>query len=353
MPPVLKGVLSGLAVALPAVFHGALAESGKKPEPVTRQAWQEAVVSVTDLERSARFFIDIGSYEQKWRGSLDTAEIASWGLPDSASGEALLLGPEGQDSGLVRLVRFDNAGPREPMRPGSRAWDTGCYYSLMVRMKEMDAVYRDALAMGWWSETPITDLQFGTSSLKVIVLRGPDGLQVQAYERLSPPLPAAIPPFERITRPFNAMQMVRDRGAAYHFYTQVLGFATFHHGAPYTAPTPTHMPLGIPLNLTTDVPYLASIVYPVPGEFGRMETIEIDGLDGRDFAERCHAPNLGILAVRFPVGAADTARSVLAARDARELGEMTSYPLAPYGAVRAFRLPTPDGALIEFYSPDD
>ena len=57
--------------------------------------------------------------------------------------------------------------------------------------------------------------------------------------------------------------------------------------------------------------------------------------------------------VRFPVDATDTVRSVLVARDARDVGEITSYHLAPYGAVRAFRLPTPDGALIEFYSPDD
>lgn len=328
----------------------AWAESGR--EPVTRKPWQEAVVSVTDLDHSARFFREIGGYETRWQGALAPAEIAAWGLPDGASGEALLLGPAGQDSGLVRLVRFDNAGRREPTRPGSRAWDTGCYYSMMVRMKNMRSVYDDAIAMGWWSETPITDLQFGDSSLKVIVLRGPDGVQVQAYERLAPPLPEAIPPFERITRPFNMMQMVRDRDDAHAFYTEILGFATFYKGAPYTAETPTHMPLGIPVNLTTRIPYKAGIVYPVPGEFGRMETIEIDGLEGRDYADRCHAPNLGILAVRFEVEAVDVARSMLDRRGARAIGDTYRYALPPYGDVRGFRLATPDGALIEFYQSE-
>ena len=41
-------------------------------------------------------------------------------------------------------------------RPGSRAWDTGCYFSLMVRMKGMPSIYDDAIRLGWWTETPIT-----------------------------------------------------------------------------------------------------------------------------------------------------------------------------------------------------
>ena len=231
---------------------------------------------------------------------LDGNEIAAWGLPHGASGEALLIGPDDADSGLIRLIRFDGAGKRQPMRPGSRPWDTGCYFSLMVRMKDMQAIYDDAIALGWWTETPITDLEFGESKLKVVVFRGPDGVQVQGYERLSPPLPEGIGPFERMTRPFNIMQMVRNRDATYDFLTGVLGFSTFYRGEPYLAAEPEWMPLGIPRNLTTEIPYLAGIVYPVPGEFGRMEAIEIRGLEGRDWSKRCEAPNLGVLAVRFP-----------------------------------------------------
>lgn len=113
-------------------------------------------------------------------------------------------------------------------------------------------------------------MQFGESDLRVVVYRGPDGIQVQTYERLSPALPAAIPSFERMTAPFSIMQMVANRDVAYEFFTKVLGFDTFHNGKPYTPETPTPTPIGIPLNLTTSVPYLAGIVYPVAGEFGRM-----------------------------------------------------------------------------------
>jgi hypothetical protein len=85
-------------------------------EPVTTRVWQEAVVSVNDLDQSARFFLAIGGYEVRWRGQLRESELAVFDLSGSARGEAMLLGPAGSDSGLIRLVRFDNAGRREPMR---------------------------------------------------------------------------------------------------------------------------------------------------------------------------------------------------------------------------------------------
>ena len=235
------------------------------------------------------------------------------------------------------------------MRPGARPWDTGCYFSLMVRMKGMQSIYDDAIAMGWWTETPITYLEFGASKLNVMIFRGPDGVQVQGYERLEPPLPDTIPPFERLTRPFNMMQMVRDRDASYDFYTRVLGFDTFYKGKPYLAGEPEWMPLGIPRNLTTEIPYRAGIVYPVAGEFGRMETIEIMGLEGRDHADRCDAPNLGILAVRFPVNDAAAAQALVSGRGWPIVRGGQSFNLPPYGAVNAFTVATPDGALIQFY----
>lgn len=316
---------------------------------ITEQVWQEAIVSVTDLDRTAEFFKVIGGYEEKWRGSMHATELASWGVPESASAESVLLGPEGQDTGLLRLVRFDNAGTKQPMRPGSRAWDTGCYFSLVVHMKDMPSIYDDAIRMGWWTETPMAELAFGMSKFNVMIFRGPDGLQVQGYERLEALLPAEIPPFERMTRPFNIMQTVRSRDVAHEFFTQVLGFDTFYKGDPYVSEQPEYMPLGIPINLTTTVRYQAGIVFPRHGEFGRMEMIEIMDLDGRDYAERCNAPNLGILAVRFPVADTKDALYAIAERGGRIQLFASGVEIAPYGKLRMFTVKTPDGANVQFY----
>ena len=339
-------------VLLTAALVFSPAGAQEKVAPITDAVWREAVVSVHDLARSAAFFTEIGGYDIKWGGRLDSEAVAAWGLPETAGAEALLLGPAAAESGLVRLVRFDDAGRKAPVRPGARTWDTGCYFSLMVRMKDMQAIYDDAVRMGWWTETPITYLEFGDSKLNVVIYRGPDGLQVQGYERLSPPLPDAIPEFERMTAPFNVMQMVRDRDAAHAFFAEVLGFDTFYFGEPYFAPEPTPTPLGIPVNLTTSVAYRAGIVYPQPGEFGRMEMIEIMGLDGNDYADRCHAPNLGILSVRFPVADVAAAAETLQDRGWSSSGPST-FEMQPYGRVEMIDVRTPDGAIVQLFSSEE
>lgn len=327
-------------------------EENKKITSVTKRVWSEAVLSVTDLDRSARFFLEIAGYKERWRGEMDQGELASFGLPAEASAKVLLLGHGNHQAGMVRLVQFENAGRKEPMRPGAHSWDTGCFTSLMVRAKNLQKLYDDAIAMGWWSETPITDLEFGESRLKVVIFKGPDGVQVQSYERLAPPLPEEIGEFDSMTRPFNMMQMVDDRDTAYRFFTQVLGFDTWYHGKPYLAREPAHTPLGIPIGLTTTVPYRASMVYPKPGEFGRMEMIEIMGMEGRDHSDRCNAPNLGILAVRFPVNDIDSAVNLIEERQWPVAINRVKAKVAPYDSIEIFSVKTPDGALVSFFERD-
>jgi hypothetical protein len=147
------------------------------------------------------------------------------------------------------------------------------------------------------------------------------------------------------------MQMVVDRDVAYDFFTQVLGFDTFYKGKPYTAKTPTPTPIGIPLNLTTSVPYRAGIVYPVAGEFGRMEMIEVMGLDGFDYSDRCEAPNLGILAVRYPVEDIERAKATLLRRGGELSRDISRVVLGDLGEVALFSVKAPDGAIMQFFAP--
>ena len=346
-------MISEVRIAVPAIcvmFLSMATAEQQEFEAVTVQPWQEVVVSVSNIDRTARFFAEIGQYEAKWRGALHASLIAAWGLPKAASGEALLIGPHDYETGLVRLVRFDNAGERAPMRPGSRTWDTGCYFSMMVRMKNMPEIYRRAIDLGWWTETPVTPVHFRGSELRAVIYRGPDGVQVQGYERLTPPLPDSIPEFATMTGPFNMMQMVKDRDATHDFFTRILGFGSYYKGDPFLAAEPTPTPLGIPLSLTTTVPYRAGIVHPSPGEFGRMELIEVMGISGFDYSDRCHAPNLGILSVRFPVDDAARALEMIQERGWPIRNRITRVRVEPDGDLDTFTVETPDGAIIQFFS---
>jgi len=350
--PILKILLTivFVSIALPLVGQADAQTPNdvtKNSAPLAIKPWQEVVVSVSNIDQTARFFTEIGGYQTVWQGSMSADELAAWGLPDGASAHALVLKQANRSEGYIRLVNFKDTGPKVPTRPGARAWDTGCYFSLMVRMKDMSAVYDDAIKMGWWTETPITELQFGKSHLNIVIFKGPDGIQVQSYERLNRPIPATFPDFERFSAPFNLMQMVRDKNQTMAFYKNVLGFDVFFDGPPTKSEKPVNMPLGIPKSLTTEVAYHAGIVYPTAGPVGRLESIEIIDIDGNDYASRCHAPNLGILAVRFEVPNVDATVAKLAEQD--YLVTAKSANISPYGNVNLINLKSPDGANLQFY----
>lgn len=326
------------------------ADTKDEPAPITSRPWREVVISVHDREEAARFFREIGGFETVWQGAESPAYLRTMGLDAAATAQSLLLGAPGLETGRIRLVEFSGAGHQAPMRPGARPWDSGCFFSIMMRAKGLERIYDDAIRMGWWTETPIADLTFGASNLKIVVFRGPQGMQVQAYERLSPALPEAFPDFDRLSVPFNIMQMVRDRDAARDFFVGLLGFETFYLGKPYTSKEPTPTPLGIPLNLTASARYRAGIYTPLPGEIGRVETIEMMDLRGFDHADRCVAPNFGILSVKFPVDDAQAAAEELMHRGLKQTLAVTTAVIEPYGTVNVFAIKSPDGATFEFFS---
>ena len=129
------------------IFSGHAGVHNTTPDPITELPWQEAVISVTDLEKTAEFFKKIGGFKELYRGQSSKSSIKHYGLTADASAEELLLSAKGSDVGFIRLIRFDNTDTKKPMRPGSRAWDTGCYFSLMVRMKGLREIYDEAIEM--------------------------------------------------------------------------------------------------------------------------------------------------------------------------------------------------------------
>lgn len=318
-------------------------------EPISNKPWQEVMISVYDLDESARFYKEIAGYQEIWRGLESRNYLAHLGLDNDARAESLLLKSGDQDYGYVRLIKFSGVEGQVPTRPGARVWDTGCYASVMMRAKGMSSIYDDVIKMNWWTETPITSLKFGTSDLRIVIFKGPQGQQVEAYERLNPPLPDAFPDFERLSVPFNIMQSVKDRDVTHAFFRDIIGYDTFFSGPPVTATEEAQMPLGIPLNQTTSSRYRAAIMYPKPSEVGRIEIVEFMDLKGENYADQCMAPNFGILSVSIPVENVDKARSELLERGYH--GDITIHnaTLAPYGQIKTFTIKTPDGANIDFY----
>lgn len=339
--------ISSLLLSFSVLFGNSFLQADS-PDPITEMPWQEVVISVTDLDRTSEFFKKIGGFKELYRGQSSESSIRHYGLSSEASAEELLLAAENSDVGFIRLIRFDNAGHKRPMRPGSRAWDTGCYFSLMVRMKGLRQIYDEAIQMGWWTETPVAQVSFGESRLDVVIFKGPDGLQIQGYDRLKPPLPEAFPKFDRISQPFNIMQMIKNRETSRKFFVDLLGFDTFFYGAPFTAKEEAVTPLGIPLNFTTKTKYRTAIYYPIAGELGRVEMIEFMDIKGLDHSDNCKAPNLGLLSIKYPVKDIMQIKDILKARGQATI-DLNKIKLPPYGEISILSLSSPDGAIIEFY----
>jgi len=298
---------------------------------VVEKAWDRVNIGTYDNAEFARLFTQIGGY------GIKTENVNTLVLQKDGQGAEIWLHEQPYDAVQARP-------------PDARSWEPGCYWSLMVRAKNLGSIVEDAAPLGWLPKTPVAYIEFGPSKLDVVVLTHQDtGAQVQFYERLTTPLPETYPDFERFGIPFNIMQIAGDRDASYEFFTQDLGFATWYHGDPYLSEKPEIMPLGIPVELTTRVPYRASIVSPVKDmETGRFEMIEVmgedAGLTGRNFSDQCHDTSVGIHSVTYVMDSSDAFMDVAGYLDSPE-----------YSGTHAngIRVQAPDGAGIFFVEDDN
>jgi hypothetical protein len=90
-------------------------------------------------------------------------------------------------------------------------------------------------------------------------------------------------------------------------------------------------------------------MFPTPSEVGRMEFIEFMDLEGRDYSDRCLPPNLGILAIRYPVTDVTRAAQIVSQRGATILFQPELVQVEPSGTQTSFAIQSPDGAVIEFF----
>ena len=308
-------------------------------------SWSEAVVSVQNIPAATRLFRVAGGWRMTRRGKVERAELDYWRLPNTAKATFERLCAPQAESGCIRFVRFTGVAQR-PIRPAARPWDTGGIYSIMIRSDDADALFNQALELGWWAESEPINFDFGGSKLRNVVLTGPHGINIAVYQRRAPPFTDF--PVGRMSQSFNAMRMVRDQKVALAWYRQKLGFA-MQFDADYLDPAPQVTNFSVPINLSTSIPRRAAVVFPLPGETGRMELMQFVGFEGRDFALQASPPNLGILSVRYPV------RDLAGYRAALEAGGVTivysgqGVAIGGMGKVNLFAVRDPDGNLTEFY----
>ncbi len=341
--PALSSVFAGVVMA----FSSAQADSDWPLE--VNVGWQEAVLSVSDASQWQRQLKDIAGWEAIYSGDVDRRQLEQWGLDNEVSATVTVMQNPGETQGLVRLVQFFGA-EQVQIRSSAQSWDTGGFLSLLLRSRGVDKNFSDARRYQWTGyNDPVTLFLGPERRLRNVVLRGPDGINFGVYERVVPGLDG-WPNLKKMSRPFNSMQIIKDRDATVAFYEGVLGFVSMSIGNSPAAQVEANN-FGLPANLVTSTPLKSAIMHPVGGESGRVEFVEWDGLDGRDLSDRAIAPNLGILTLRFPVSDAAGRAAEIAEKGGRLMAEPATVTMPPYGDVSLFSVATPDGVFLEFFEP--
>lgn len=342
-----KSISGVVALFVSAILSPALADSDWPLE--LDVGWQEAVLSVSDADQWQAQLADIAGWTAIHSGEVDKRQLDQWGLADAVTAKAIVLQNPGEPQGLVRLVQFSGA-EQVQIRSSAQSWDTGGFLSLLLRSRGVDQNFADARRYQWTGYNDPVTLYLGPERrLHNVVLRGPDGINFGVYERVEPGL-LGWPNIRKMSRPFNAMQIVKDRDVTVAFYENVLGFVSMSIGNSPAAQKEANN-FGLPANLVTSTPLRSAIMHPTGGESGRVEFVEWDGLEGRDLSDRSVAPNLGILTLRFPVSDAASRAADIVDKGGRLLAVPATVTMPPYGDVSIFSVETPDGVFLEFFEP--
>ena len=314
---------------------------------MVRPGFHEVVHSAYDIDRLAGPLCKVGGWTRHNLPDAPPEQYASWRVPARCIRiEQCLLSAPNDERGLLRIVVFHGVEQRL-MRSSQHLWDSGGHFDVDMYSDDADATYAALQRCGWTAFHDSADYGFGELQVREVIIMGPDGFVIGLIERRMPPLdwPEGLGP---MTRQFNASQIVRDYDTAAAFYRDVLGWAPLFEVVAVGEAEPSRI-LGLPMPQCADVARRVGIWHPEGSNDGSVELIQCAGIEGRDFAEHAVAPNVGILALRFPV------------TDARALAaqiESSGWPLytppilldiAPYGPTILFSVRTPDGAIIEFY----
>jgi catechol 2,3-dioxygenase-like lactoylglutathione lyase family enzyme len=360
------------------------AQAQSQPQPTNALAmrgFSEVIVSVHNLPEALKLYQDIGGYEIVHFSDAKPEQTALWGLPVGQRIEECLLRPRADKNvGGIRLVKFHDAKNQRQIRSSAQSWEPGGIFDMRVRVRELKPKFAALQHRSWHGFADPLRSKQGGFDLQEVVMRGHDGVVLTLQERL--PLDIVS---QKTLKEFSAVyassQVVTNLDAAVEFYTKKLGFTLLSRSDERnnerkdeknngngkkttssksndnlgTATAPNLF--GVPSGVLSTAKRRVALVHPQAGggvNEGAVELVQYEGLTASTsiapaatIAQHAVAPNVGLLALRFPVGDMKLFKERLQRNGVSILREQR-YTLEPYGAVESVLLKTSDGALLEF-----
>ncbi|MGI5158898.1 VOC family protein [Microbispora sp. CA-102843] len=323
-------------------------------------------VAVADLERSCAFYADTFDYVSLGEGAIGgrEAELA-WQMPSGLTGRAVVMGPAGAVTGLLRLVQFNaaqfnaaqfNAAQFDAARfdaeqcgitgepywgDYSRPQDYG-HYALNIRVPDIRSAIERLRAAGGrsksepthWTVTP--DLSAWDS-----LSYDPDGIVLDVFE-LEPGEGSALADYDGRPSELQTVAMhVSDARASASFY-KALGFVELYDKLIENMESFFRLPRGTGLH---------NINLYVPGGTlnGRVELAQYVGFPGRQQRDRAVPPNLGILSVSLETDDLKATADLVEGLGAEPVCAPVEVDLPPYGPALVQTFFGLDGEILEFY----
>tara|TARA_R110002167_G_scaffold349844_1_gene561789 strand:+ start:2718 stop:3722 length:1005 start_codon:yes stop_codon:yes gene_type:complete len=309
------------------------------------KGFTEAVFIVSDLEKTSQFYQQYGGWEVRSTEPVDPSLKQLWQLPKNAKVQQILLANKGEQRGYVRLIKIDNV-PQKIIRANTQSWDVGGIFDVNVRVADMATKRQELQSAGWRGASDPVSFTFGPYEVTEWITTGFDGISFAMIERIKPTL-EGWPNVKHMSRVFNSTQVVSDIETSLKFYRNVLGFQVYleHKGASKEAGPNV---LGLPYNLTTEIPRSVYILHPQKINEGSVELLQFHGAQGKNVSALASPPNLGIVTLRFPVDNLTALTAHLLANNVKIVSQAT-LNLPPYGQVDMLAIRTPDQTWIEFY----
>jgi hypothetical protein len=348
----LRVIVAIAVLLLPAPLWAACTIPDASSEGIT--GFQEAVISVSDLNTAVTTWRDVGDYEVVCEGAAGPDMAKYWGLPASTKIDHVVLRKKNINRSFVRLVKFYDV-PQVQIRSSAMTWDTGGIFDLYMYVDDVRAVFAKLRARGWQSYNDPVTYTLGPFTVTEVIVRGPDGEALCLMQRDAPPYDKAqfgvVPGSGKgFGWPFNAALVSTDFAEGEKLFGQILGWKV-HLGGDSKSQPPGDNPLGLPKNIAMEHSrqFAAYANHPTDRN-GSIQIIVNKNIVGRDLSAQAHAPNLGNLALRVPVPDLAAFEKDFKAKGGVVATPRTRMMLEPYGPVDMLTVKTSNGSHIEFFA---
>ncbi len=272
--------------------------TGEPPAAVSKpqgeldmMSWTHVTVGVADLDSALPLWTDEFGFDVRTRRDGPDEGLAKlWGL---GGGEAIarqaVVGTPGVPHGLVHLVQFTSPG--EPVRAGAEVFDL-LPKNLDIHVKDLPAKFARMKADGrpFRSDNYSEVTAAGGTTFREIHMHGHDDTNIVLLEVIGEELPYSPKGFAGVG---PLITIVPDAQQEEDFYVTLFGLEVLSKNL-LTGETIEQM-VGLPKGAGLDVRVLGQEA----DEFGRMEIVDYQGVEGTDRYPRALPPALGTLHVRY------------------------------------------------------